>query len=212
MQSHLHHHRSSSGAPGALCDATMLHEPCWFVVQTSSRHEKKVHAGLSERGIESFLPSYCEIHRWRDRKQRVELPLFPGYVFVRLALAEKLAVLCQPGVARLVSVGGVPAPVSESEINSLREGLAHSIKAEPYPFLRTGEQVRVKCGPLAGLTGILVRKKQDYRVVISIELIMRSVALEVGADEVEPLRVIPSAMHHAPQAKAARAAAFGGLF
>src|SRR5690242_19673148 len=163
MRSHLQY-ASTVGASTLSLDTTLL-EPRWFVAQTNARHEKKVHVGLTERGIESFLPLYSEIHRWRDRKQKVDMPLFPGYVFVRLPLVEKIAVLRQPGVARLVSVAGVPAPVSESEIVALRDGLAQQIKAEPYPFLRTGERVRVVRGPLAGLTGILVRKKQDFRVV-----------------------------------------------
>ncbi|HUI73486.1 MAG TPA: transcription termination/antitermination NusG family protein, partial [Candidatus Acidoferrum sp.] len=115
----------------------------------------------------------------------LELPLFPGYVFVRMALRDRRKVQQIPGVARLVEFGGTPAALPEEEIEALRTSLASGVRAEPHPFLTAGRKVRVKCGPLAGVEGILLKRKGKFRVVISIELIQRSVAVEMEIGEVE---------------------------
>jgi len=158
----------------------------WYAAYTCSRHEKRVAEQLDERGIEHFLPLYRSVRRWKDRKKELELVLFPGYVFVRLDLADRLRVLQLPGVVRFVSFNGLPAALPGDDIEGLRNGLSHNLVAEHHPFLRVGRRVRVISGPLSGAQGILVRRRNDSRLVISIEAIMRSVAVEIDATDVIP--------------------------
>lgn len=155
----------------------------WYALYTNPRHEKVVARQLQERCVESFLPLYRTLHRWKDRRKQVELALFPGYVFVRIEEQNKLHVLKIPGAVNLVSFNGKLAPLPEPEIEALRNALDKEVFAEPCPYLRVGRKVRVVRGPMAGAEGILSRKKDKYRVVISVEVLMRSVALEIdGAD------------------------------
>jgi len=155
----------------------------WYAVYTCSRHEKVVAKQLEDRQIETFLPLYRTWRRWRDRRKQVELALFPSYVFVRIPAQARLRVLQVPGVASLVSFNGQPAPLPQQEIEALRDGLEHQVFAEPHPYLKVGRKVRVARGPMAGAEGILSRKKDKHRVVISIDVLMRSIAVEVdGAD------------------------------
>jgi len=156
------------------------HAP-WFAAYTWAHHEKQVASQLKDRRIECFLPFYRAVHRWKDRRKELDIPLFPGYVFVQHPPEDRLRVLQVPGVVRFVSFGGRPAPVDNAEIESLRSGIGNGIRAEPHPYLKIGRRVRVKHGPMAGTEGILVRKKDQLRVVISVDLIMRSVALEIEA-------------------------------
>ncbi len=161
--------------------------PEWFAVYTTSRHEKRVVEHLAIREIESFLPLYRSLRSWKNGcKVNVELPLFPSYVFVRLNRGVRVRVLEIPGVLSFVSVGNQPAPLPEFEIEALRSGI-QSLKWEPHPYLVVGEKTRIKTGPLAGFEGVLLRKKGLLRVVISLELIMKSVAVEVNATDVEPI-------------------------
>lgn len=162
-------------------------EPRWYAAHTRSRHEKRVADQLEKKDIGFFLPVYESERRWSDRKVRVDLPLFPGYIFVQISLRERLRVLEVPGVVRLVSFGAAPVAMDESEINILRQGLTKHLKAEPHPYLKVGQRVRIKQGALAGLEGILVRKKDAYRVVISVDLIMRSVAVEIPASDLQTI-------------------------
>ena len=157
----------------------------WYAAYTCARHEKRVSKQLQERRIDSFLPTYHSVRRWKDRRKELDLPLFPGYVFVHLAGDDRMRVLQVPGVVRFVSFNGRPAPLDNSEIESLRNGIANGVHAEPHPYLKVGRPVRVKHGPMAGTEGILVRKKDKFRVVISVGLIMRSVAVEVQASDLE---------------------------
>ncbi|MBO0911132.1 MAG: UpxY family transcription antiterminator [Acidobacteria bacterium] len=159
----------------------------WYAAYTCSRHEKRVAEQLEERGIEHFLPLYRSVRRWKDRKKELELVLFPGYVFVRLDLAHRVRVLELPGVVRFVSFNGQPAALPGDDIDGLRSGLSHNLVAEHHPFLNVGRRVRVISGPLSGAQGILVRRRNDARLVISIEAIMRSVAVEVDATDVIPV-------------------------
>jgi transcription antitermination factor NusG len=162
-------------------------EVCWYAAYTSANHEKRVAEQLHLRGVEHFLPVYDSLRRWKDRRVELKLPLFPGYVFVRLALRDKLNVVQIPGVARLVGFDGSPAALPNEEIEALRASLKSGLRAEPHPFLTVGKRVRVKNGPLAGIEGVLVQRKGRFRVVISIELIQRSVAVQLDASEIEPL-------------------------
>lgn len=155
----------------------------WFAVYTSARHEKTVARQLEERCIERFLPLYRSSRRWKDRRKLVDLALFPSYVFVRIEARDKLRVLQVPGVVSLVTCNGQLAALPEQEIDALRSGLDHGVYAEPCPYLRVGRRVRVARGPLAGAEGVLIKKKDKCRVVISLDVLMRSVAVEVdGAD------------------------------
>src|SRR6266566_1072622 len=159
----------------------------WYAACTRARHEKKVAQQLEERGIEYFLPLYRSARRWKDRRKMVDLVLFPGYVFVRLVLKDRLRVLQLPGVARFVSFNGHPAALPESELNALRNGLSRDMNAEQHPYLTVGRRVKVIYGPLSGAQGIFLRRKNNCRLVISIDAIMRSVALEVDEADVVPL-------------------------
>lgn len=162
-------------------------EPRWYAAYTRSRHEKRVAQQLELGRVESYLPICEKQSRWQDRRVRLQLPLFPGYVFVRVALRERLAVLRIPGVVGLVSANNVPVPLPEGQIDSLREVLGKCLRAEPYPFLKAGRRVRVRYGPLAGFEGILVRRKAGYRVVVSVEMIMRSIIVDVDGSDLEPI-------------------------
>ena len=127
------------------------------------------------------------MRRWKNRRKELELALFPGYVFVRLAPEDRLRVLQLPSVVRFVSFDGRPAVLPEAEIEGLRRRLTHGICAEPHPYLRVGRRVRVRGGPMQGLEGIIVRRKDRCRVVFSLDLIMRSVAVEVDESDLEPI-------------------------
>jgi transcription antitermination factor NusG len=162
-----------------------FHDLLWFAAYTSANHEKRVAEQLEVRSVEHFLPVYESLRRWKDRRMKLELPLFPGYVFVRLALSERLQVLQVPGVARLVGFNGVPTSLPQGEIEALRKSLGSGVRAAPHPYLRIGRRVRVRTGSLAGLEGVLLRKKNSTRFVISLDLIMRSVAVEIEGSEVE---------------------------
>jgi transcription antitermination factor NusG len=128
------------------------------------------------------------MRRWKDRRKQIELPLFPGYIFVHIALMDRLQVLRLPGVGQFVAFGGKPAALPDAEIESLRDGLMRGLRAEPHPYLKVGRRVRVHAGPMSGLEGILIRRKEKFRVVLSIDLIQRSVAVEVDENEIEPIR------------------------
>ncbi|HEX6806205.1 MAG TPA: UpxY family transcription antiterminator [Terriglobales bacterium] len=170
---------------GAVVAGVQSSTASWFAIYTASRHEKVVAKQLEERSIETFLPLYRTWHRWKDRRKMVELALFPSYVFVKIDRPERVRVLQVPGVVNLVTFNGQPAPLPEVEINALREGLEHRVYAEPHRYLHIGRRVRVVRGPMAGIEGILSRKKDRYRVVISIEALMRSIAVEVDASDLE---------------------------
>lgn len=161
--------------------------PQWYAAYTWANHEKRVAEQLAQKEVENFLPLYEAVHRWKDRRARLQLPLFPGYVFVRLPLNEKLKVLQLHGVARLVGFGDRPVPLQEGEIESLRRGFHGDMKMEPYPYLSAGKRVRIMRGPLAGLEGILVRKKGNFRLVLSMDLIMQSVVVDVDTADIRPI-------------------------
>jgi transcription antitermination factor NusG len=159
--------------------------PHWYAAYTVANHEKRVTAQFTERSLDHFLPLYESVRSWKDRRVKLQLPLFPGYVFVRLALRERLKALQVPSVVRLVGFNGHPAVLPDKEIEALRISLAMRISAEPHPYLTVGRRVRIKSGPLTGVEGILIRKKNAFRVVLSIDFILRSAAVEVDASEIE---------------------------
>jgi transcription antitermination factor NusG len=159
----------------------------WYALYTCPRHEKRVAEQIERRSFPCFLPLYRSVRRWKDRRKELDLALFPGYVFVRMALANRLRVLQLPGVVRLVSFHGQPAPLPAEEIEALQDRLSRGLKIEPHPYLRAGRRVQVRSGPMQGLEGIIVRTKDRCRVVLSIDLIMRSVAVEVDEADLEAM-------------------------
>ena len=171
----------------AVTEAANLSDARWVAVYTVARHEKVVARQLEERRIETFLPLYRSLRRWKDRRKEVELALFPSYVFVRIRTGNKLPVLQVPGVVNIVTFNGELAALPDQEINALRNGLENQFCAEPCPYLKVGKRVRVVRGPMAGAEGILSRKKDRYRFVISVDVLMRSVAVEVDASDLEPV-------------------------
>jgi transcription antitermination factor NusG len=158
----------------------------WYALSVCPRHEKVAAAHLEMRGVTCFLPVYRSVRLWKDRRKELDMVLFPGYVFVNLDLRNRLCVLQAPGALRFVTFQGHPVPVQDSELRPLALGLTAGLRAEPHPYLRRGRRVRVVRGPLANTEGILVRRKERFRLVLSVELIMRSVMLEVDESEVEP--------------------------
>jgi transcription antitermination factor NusG len=170
-----------------LLNYTSSQEAGWFAVYTSSRHEKQVAKQMCERGIESFLPLTEKAHHWRKRATvRLQLPLFPNYLFVHIALLQRRAVLQIPGVLGIVGCGPIPCPLPDAEIEMLRTSVELG-RVEPHPYLDRGERVRIQAGPMAGLEGILLRKKNDLRLILSLDLIQRSVAVEIDTQDVEPV-------------------------
>lgn len=159
----------------------------WYALYTCARHEKRVAEQIERRQVSCFLPMYRSVRRWKDRRKELELALFPGYVFVCMSLSNKLKVLEVPGVVRFVSFDGHPAALPAEEIDALRNRLAGKGKIEPHPYLRSGRKVRVHSGPFQGLEGIIVRRKDRCRLVFSIDLIQRSLAIEVDEADVEAL-------------------------
>jgi transcription antitermination factor NusG len=159
----------------------------WYAAYTLANHEKRVGEQLGRKGVKSFLPMYESTRQWKDRRVRLQLPLFPGYVFVRIALSERLAVLRLAGVARLVGFGDRPAPLSDEEMEGLRRGTGNQLKMEPHPYVSKGQRVRILRGPLAGMEGVLLRNKGNFRLVISIDLIMRSIVVDVDGADIHPI-------------------------
>jgi transcription antitermination factor NusG len=158
----------------------------WFAVYTRHQHERKVAGLLAEQDFETFYPTYNELHRWKDRKKEITLPLFPGYVFFRSPLERHAHVLFTPGVHFIVSTGRSPAAIPNDEIIGLRIASDERLPLEPFPFLNKGDRVRVMRGPLEGVEGLLARKKDALRLVLSVEILGRSAGVEIDARDVKP--------------------------
>lgn len=174
-------HRSSSHSLNPPFDP-----PAWYVAQTRSRHEKRIARQFESTGLPHFLPVYSVMSRWKDRKVILERPLFKGYIFVHIPLTDRLRVLHVPGIVRLVGFGGLPVALRDEEMQMMRNGFTERLKVEPHPYLTVGRRVRIRRGPLEGMSGVLVRRKGAFRVVISIALIQRSIAVDVEATDIEP--------------------------
>lgn len=162
--------------------------PQWFAAYTQPNHEKTIARQLTERAISHYLPLYESVRQWKDRKVRLEMPLFPGYVFVRICIQKRLSVIQVPSIIRLVGFGSEPAAIPEPELAAIRTCLDHNCRMEPHRLLQVGQRARVTRGALAGIEGILLRRKGIARLVLSVGLIMRAVAVEVEISDVEPVR------------------------
>lgn len=164
-------------------------EHLWCAAYTRHQHEKTVAGHLATKGIETFLPLYASSRRWSDRTKTVWLPLFPGYIFFRGAPDCRLGILETPGIHMILYNGAHPAHIPESEIIAVRKLIAGPHSIASHPFLKCGERVRIKRGALAGVEGILVRKKNQCRLVVSVEMLSQSVSVEVDVFDVEPAAV-----------------------
>jgi transcription antitermination factor NusG len=182
----------------SLATITDYHsENNWYAVYTRVNQEKNVAERLAQRDIDFFLPLYDTVRRRSDRRVKLSLPLFPGYLFVRIPLVERLRVIEVPQVVRLVSFDGAPLAVPNEEIELLRRGLSSLAGAEPCVYLKKGCRVRVIAGPFAGAEGVLAKRAHGFRLVISIDAIMRSFMVEVGEEDVERIAHRPACGRHA---------------
>jgi transcription antitermination factor NusG len=182
-------------------------ESAWWALYTRHQHEKTVADMLAAKGFEVFLPLYESMRRWKDRQKMLSLPLFPCYVFVRGGLNRRLQVVTTPGVHMVLSHGERVALIPETEIDAIRKTLEGPFRVEPHPFLKCGERVRVIRGTLEGVEGILVRKKNQTRLVLSVAMVAQSVAVEIDAADVVPVtpRDSSSVISVGQPAEAARA-------
>jgi len=163
--------------------------PSWFAVRTRPRHEKKVKRELSEKGIQSFLPMHRERRRWSDRAQWVELPMFSQYLFVRVPAGgeSRIRVLQTNGVVHFVGNSERGTPVPDEQVESLAAIVSHRISTTPHEFLSVGERVRIRGGALDGIEGILSAIRNDKSLVVSVDLIQKSVAIRIDGFDVQPL-------------------------
>lgn len=164
-----------------------LEHPYWYALHTRSRHEKVVRDQLEAKGITNLLPLWHKRSVWKDRVKMIDVPLFSGYIFGHFSLKNKLEVLQTVGVVRIVGLNGYAIPVPDEQIQAVKTMIEQHLRYDPHPFLQEGMRVRVKNGVLKGAEGILVAKKQHYRLVISVDLIQKSVAVNIDSADVEPL-------------------------
>jgi transcription antitermination factor NusG len=165
-----------------------LAKQSWYALQVRSRKENYVASQITGQGYECLLPTYKCIRNWSDRRKEVEQPLFPGYLFCRFDFQQRRSLILTPGVLQIVGAGRTPVPVSEDEIRALQMAVSSGMPKQPWPYLEVGQRVRVNYGTLAGLEGILVNLKGNQRVVLSVTLLQRSVAMEVDSAWLTPVK------------------------
>jgi transcription antitermination factor NusG len=183
MHSSEHFEKASSSSRGP-----------WCALYTRHQHEGTVARILTSKGVEVFLPTYRTVHRWKDRNKQLELPLFPGYVFFTYETERRIHILSTPGVHAILTTGeNVPAEIPQGEILAIRRAVESPLRVEPHPYLKGGDVVRIKAGPLEGLEGVVSRSKDAFRVVLSVKMLGKSAAVEIDAGSVE--RVQSSAGH-----------------
>src|ERR1035437_10281563 len=159
----------------------------WYALQIQSRLATVASLTLRDRGYEEFFPLYRSRRRWSDRFKELELPLFPGYLFCRFDAGDRLPILTTPGVMRIVGFGETPVPIEVGEIEAIHRVLKTGIAAEPWTYIASGQRVRVEHGALAGLEGIFIEVKKNYRLLLSLTLLQRSVAIQIDAACVVPI-------------------------
>jgi len=157
----------------------------WFAVWTKSRHEHVVRTQLEHKAIEAFLPTVARWSRWKDRKKKIDWPLFPGYCFARFDPQQRMSILTCGGVVNIVSIDGEPAAIPEHEIRAIRQLVESDLAYDPCPLIREGMMVEVAHGPLKGVVGRLSRKNEKARLVLSVDLIGQAVSVEVDAADVK---------------------------
>lgn len=161
---------------------------CWYAVYTYPRHERSVADQLERKSVETFLPTFTSQSRWKDRRVEIARPLFPGYVFTRIGLGERLKIVSIPSVVRILSFNGKPATIPDQEIETIRLCMTGAARLEPHLFLAVGERVRVRSGAFEGAEGIVIHQNNRCKILISIGLIQQSVALEIESSQLERVR------------------------
>ena len=167
----------------------------WFALRVRHQHERATATVLEMKELETFVPLVRSRRQWSDRLKTLAAPLFPSYVFCRFEYAKRLAILNTPGVISIVGFGNSPTPVRDEEIASIQAAIASGRAVHPWPYLQTGERVEITRGPLKDVQGILVHEKNEWRVVLSVDLLMRSIAVEVDRDwlvRLAPIRAAAS--------------------
>jgi len=159
----------------------------WYALHVRPRFEKHVQTHLEEKGYQVFYPTYTSTRQWSDRVKTLAFPLFPGYVFCRFNVHARLPILITPGVNQVVGSGKTPITVDEAELAAIRRVMESGLAAQPWPYLKVGESVQIENGPLEGLTGIVTRIKSSDRLVVSVSLLMRSVAVELDSHWIKPV-------------------------
>jgi len=165
-----------------------IENPRWYALHVATRLERTVEIQLQHKGFDALLPTYAVSRQWSDRIKRISLPLFPGYVFCRFPLDNRFPVLGTPGVHGIVGAGKSPIPLGDNEIMTLQDTMESGVRTQPWPYVTEGEEVRVISGPLAGLTGIVVRAQSKLHFIVSIHLLMRSVSVEIEQACLIPIR------------------------
>ena len=161
---------------------------CWYAIRVQSKFENLASATLRGKGYEEFLPLYRSRRRWSDRVKELDLPLFPGYLFCRFDVHDRLLpILTTPGVISIIGAGRTPVSVDDEEIGAIRAILRSGLAAQPWPFLRVGSKVYVERGPLAGVEGIITNTDKVYRLIVSVSLLQRSVAVEIDREWARPI-------------------------
>ncbi len=189
----------------SLISTAVVGEGDWYALQVRQRYEKTTAEILRHKGYSQFLPLYRTRRRWSDRVAEIELPLFPGYVFCQFDVADRrVPIVTTPGVIRIVGVGRTPVPVETEELQAIRRIIGSGILAEPWPYLKTGERVRIEYGALAGLEGIFVEAKKRHRLIVSVTLLQRSVAVQIDSAWVSRLSATQYAGLLVPSALALR--------
>jgi transcription antitermination factor NusG len=179
----------NSRAPEGKSEVNFTQPGAWFAVRTQSRHEKTANRQLEFAGFETLLPLYSEERKWSDRKKTVNLPFFPGYIFVRLGdfPSYRVKVLRTPGVIDFVGKGGESGQIAEEEINNIRLLLSEGVFCRPHPYLAVGQRVRIRDGALAGIEGILTRVNNDHSLILTLDLIQRSLSVKIQGFAVESI-------------------------
>jgi transcription antitermination factor NusG len=179
-------HAAPAGSEaGFKADAVPQEATNWYALYALHQHEKAVSRHLGQIGFKVFLPLYREVHRWSDRRKHVELPMFPCYVFFSGDLARRFEILNTPGVVSLVCSGGQVGVIPSAELEAVRKVVSSASVVQPHPFVQCGERIRVRSGPLKGVEGVVIRKKDSMRLVLSVEMLRCSVAVEVDGALVE---------------------------
>jgi|SRR5579863_2531984 len=161
-----------------------LNQFSWYALWTRPRHEKFVRDRLTHQGIDPFLPVIYRISQWKDRKKKIEAPLFPGYCFARFAWENRLAVLSLPGVVQIIGINGSPKAIPDHEIDAVRKLISTSLPYETCPYLHHGMRVRIIRGPLEGVEGVLLRRGERNRVILSVHLIQQAASIEVNLTDI----------------------------
>lgn len=172
----------------------MPHPYPWFGLRVRSKHEKVASTILRGKGYEEFPALYVSRRRWTDRDKTIEVPLFPGYVFCRFDINQRLPVLTTPGVVSVVSYGREPVPIDDDEILSIQQVISSGAPAKPWPQLQTGERVRVEYGAMEGVEGTVLREKGEWKLIVSITMLQRSVSVEIDRDMVRPVYTFRAAV------------------